>query len=223
MHDSMKRLHEISGITRKNVIAKQLGVTPATVTNWAARGVSKEGALAAAELYNTDANYILDGDESRKAVAVKDLSSQFKEFKEKHLAGKPKTELPILKSVAVTNYADIRNDNPHICDWVRRSEHLSSAAFGFLVLGRSMNPEFRAGDIAIIDVDITNDDLQDGDYVLVQLKTDDSASLRQVIVGSNANDIYLKQTNEDIPAGNTLPLNDFYLLGIVDHKITKYR
>ncbi len=58
MHDSMKRLHEVSGVNRKNAIAKQLDVSPSTVTNWSTRGVSKEGAIAAADIYNTDANYI---------------------------------------------------------------------------------------------------------------------------------------------------------------------
>lgn len=61
MHPSMKRLMECAKTDRKADIARDLNVGASTVTNWVNRGVSKEGALAAAERYNADANYILDG------------------------------------------------------------------------------------------------------------------------------------------------------------------
>lgn len=61
MQPSMKRLMECAKTDRKSDIARDLNVGASTVTNWVNRGVSKEGALAAAEKYNADANYILDG------------------------------------------------------------------------------------------------------------------------------------------------------------------
>lgn len=221
MHDSMKRLHEVSGINRKNAIAKQLGVSPSTVTNWSTRGVSKEGAIAASDIYNTDVNYILNGNESRKPVSLTELEA----FRKKHLIGKPGTELPILKLVSFSNYSDINKDSRDICDWMSREDHLSQGAFGFLVSGRSMQPEFRAGEIAIIEVDINISDIRDGDYVLAQCKKSKNGSgvLKQVIIGSDANDIYLEQINKDMPNSDQLTIEDFHVLGIVDSKITKYR
>ena len=221
MHDSMKRLHEVSGVNRKNAIAKQLDVSPSTVTNWSTRGVSKEGAIAAADIYNTDANYILNGDESRKPIGLTELEV----FRKEHLTGKPGSELPILNLVSFSNYSDINKDNRNICDWMDRATHLSPGAFGFLVLGRSMQPEFKAGEIVIIEVDINISDIKDGDYVLAQCKKSKSGSgvLKQVIIGSDANDIYLEQINKDIPNRDPLTIEDFHILGIVDSKITKYR
>lgn len=61
MDPSMVRLQEVAGTNKKSKIALDLNVGASTVTNWANRGVSKEGALAAAEKYNADANYILNG------------------------------------------------------------------------------------------------------------------------------------------------------------------
>ena len=61
MDPSMARLQEVAGTTKKSKIALDLNVGASTVTNWSNRGVSKEGALAAAEKYEADANYILNG------------------------------------------------------------------------------------------------------------------------------------------------------------------
>lgn len=60
MHDSMKRLQEVARTSRNSEIATDLNVSASTVTNWSNRGVSKEGALAAAKIYGADANYILN-------------------------------------------------------------------------------------------------------------------------------------------------------------------
>lgn len=72
MHESMKRLQKVAKTDKNSDIAKDLNVGASTVTNWSNRGVSKEGALAAAAKYKTDANYILDGslndDKNEKAL-----------------------------------------------------------------------------------------------------------------------------------------------------------
>lgn len=66
MHDSMKRLQEVAKTDKNTVISRDLNVGASTVANWVKRGVSKEGALAAAAKYQSDANYILDGIEEEK-------------------------------------------------------------------------------------------------------------------------------------------------------------
>ena len=75
MHESMKRLQEVAKTNRNSDIARDLNVSPATVTNWMGRGVSKDGALKAAEKYKTDANYILDGILVSTPKSIKDLDS----------------------------------------------------------------------------------------------------------------------------------------------------
>ena len=69
MHESMKRLQEVAKTDRNSEIATALNVGASTVTNWSNRGVSKEGALAAAKKYHVDANYILNGSNSNSSMS----------------------------------------------------------------------------------------------------------------------------------------------------------
>lgn len=61
MHPSMKRLHEVTGLSRKKDICELLGVAASTVTNWGTRGVSKEVSLEIGTMYGINAAYILWG------------------------------------------------------------------------------------------------------------------------------------------------------------------
>lgn len=65
----MERLRTIAGTTHNSNIAKTLNVSPSTVTNWASRGVSKEGALKAGEVYGCDPNFILTGENPKPSVS----------------------------------------------------------------------------------------------------------------------------------------------------------
>lgn len=218
MHDSMKRLHEITGITRKSALAKKLKVSPSTVTNWGTRGVSKEGALDAAEIFGVDANYILDGDESRKPEIVKQpIEEQVKVSKD--VLASPL--MPVFRAVSTNSYNDTNSKD--VAEWLPILPHLAPNSFGFIVAGRTMTPEFNTNEIAVIDTNITIDQLQDGDFVLVQHKEADRAALKQVNIGASLNEIYLRQLNDDIPNAGLLQINQFYLLGAVDSKIKKYR
>ncbi len=60
-HQTMLRLYQIAKTSKHSQIAKDLNLSPSVITNWAKRGVSKEGALKATEVYGGDANYILLG------------------------------------------------------------------------------------------------------------------------------------------------------------------
>lgn len=218
MHDSMKRLHEVTGITRKNVLAKQLKVSPSTVTNWGTRGVSKEGALDAAELYGVDANYILDGSESRKNIAIND--APINSGGDTYIEGS-NSKMPVFSKVSVNSYKDMGSSD--IIDWLPIPSHLSPNPFAFIVAGRAMMPEFKANEIVVVDTNVTIDQLKDGQFVVVQHEGDDYAVLKQVNLGAGVNDVYLKQLNDSIPNAGLLQINQFNLLGIVDSKITKYR
>lgn len=205
VHISMKRLHEASGFKKKKTIAEYLGVEPSTVTNWSARGVSKEGALAAADIFKTNANYILYGKASHEEVDIYQ-----------------KIKIPVMNSITFGQHTDIKSDDSRICDWLIKEDHLSESAFGFLVVGRSMNPEFGVGDIAVIDV-IDVSELKDGDYVLAQIIGGDHAVLKQVIFGESFADVHLMATNKQIPSSGIQHISRFNILGVVNYKITKYR
>lgn len=68
MHESAKRLLDAARDARSVVacsnfgeLQKALAVSPARMTNWKARGVSKEGALKAQETLGCSANWVLTG------------------------------------------------------------------------------------------------------------------------------------------------------------------
>ena len=61
MHESFKRLLEISNGLSQEEIARRIDESPQTLTNWKKRGVSKAGALKAAAEFGCSANWILSG------------------------------------------------------------------------------------------------------------------------------------------------------------------
>lgn len=218
MHDSMIRLHEVSGVKRKKDIAKQLDISPSTVTNWSARGVSKEGALAAAELYNTDANYILTGAEKKKA---KELYNELLSiFSEKNLESNIEASLDkvaILSRVS-KNYVD----ESEIEGYQARPFHLTRC-IAFRVSAQSMSPVFVTDDIAYIDLVISKSDLKDGCYVLAIANDEKYASIKKVTHGASADDMYLSHINTDIPRSEMRKIDDFEVIGIVDSRLTSFR
>lgn len=71
MHSSMSRLLKLSsGIGEEDPgaeaalrsIGERLDVTPAVMTNWKARGISKAGAIAAGATFGCSSNWLLTGD-----------------------------------------------------------------------------------------------------------------------------------------------------------------
>ena len=61
MHESFKRLLEVSNGLSQEEIARRIDESPQTLTNWKKRGVSKAGALKAAAEFGCSANWILSG------------------------------------------------------------------------------------------------------------------------------------------------------------------
>ena len=61
MHESFKRLLEVSNGLSQEEIARRIDESPQTLTNWKKRGVSKAGALKAAAEFGCSANWVLSG------------------------------------------------------------------------------------------------------------------------------------------------------------------
>jgi len=61
LYQAAKHLHQAEG---SSAVAKLLNVSPQTVHNWEARGISNEGLLRAQELVGCDAIWLRDGTKS---------------------------------------------------------------------------------------------------------------------------------------------------------------
>ena len=220
-HPSLTRLHEVSGIYKKKVLASQLNVSSGTISNWATRGVSKESALHAAALYKTDAYYILYGDKPRTTKRAKP-----KVVAKAVEAGSPKPinsiiqKLPVVTSVSVGLFGKLVLGKAK--SWTDNPARLSAKGFVFEVIGRSMSPEFNVGDHAFVETDIKVSDLKHGSFIIAQHKDSDTGVLRQLIFGGSVEDAYLVGLNKEIPDNGILPLSEFTFIGKVMMKVTNY-
>ena len=237
MDPSMLRLQEIAGTNKKSKIALDLNVGASTVTNWAKRGVSKEGALAAAEKYNADANYILSGMSGKPSVS--DLRAQIQKIQSTTALPSIDTpegtkkvpvdygmsgQMPVISWVAAGSFSDVMPVTiDDAIEWIDRPSNLSPRAFGLIIEGRSMWPEFKPGEIIYVEPNISPLELKDGALVVIHCNDDKQATFKQLIIGDSPEDMYLKPLNPDWPDQKILPMGECMLVGVVDSKVTRYR
>lgn len=229
MHSSMKRLQEVAGTTKKSDIALDLNVGPSTVTNWANRGVSKEGALAAAEKYGANANYILTGENSEtdKKVSIDELRAKIEELQKKdrdsqapdgtqYVDLNTSGEVPIISWVAAGSWTNI--DPVSLEDRMGgapRPSNLSKNGFALIVKGRSMQPKFDPGDIIYVEPEVGLYSLKDGDLVVISCNDDTEATFKQFVIGDTSEDMYLKPLNPNWPDQVMRPMSECTLVGKV--------
>ena len=237
MDPSMVRLQEVAGTNKKSKIALDLNVGASTVTNWSKRGVSKEGALAAAEKYNADANYILSGMSGKPSVS--DLRAQIQKIQSTTALPSIDTpegtkkvpvdygmsgQMPVISWVAAGSFSDVMPVTiDDAIEWIDRPSNLSPRAFGLIIEGRSMWPEFKPGEIIYVEPDISPLELKDGALVVIHCNDDKQATFKQLIIGDSPEDMYLKPLNSDWPDQKIVPMGECMLVGIVDSKVTRYR
>ena len=233
MHDSMKRLQEVAGTTKKADIARDLGVGASTVTNWSNRGVSKEGALAAAEKYGADANYILSGE--RSIPTIESLRSKIKAIQEDSDApvipqgtmrvrmASTSYTVPILSWVAAGSWSNteaVTMDD--IIGEAPKPPNLSKHGFALKVQGRSMLPDFKPDDIIYVEPETGLFALKDSDLVVVQCNDDKDATFKQLVIGETFDDMYLRPLNPDWHEQRMMPMGDCNLVGKVVGKYVEF-
>ena len=74
-HPTMQRLFDTTKMQPAE-LASALDVTPQNITNWAARGISKQGAMLASARLGVDANYILTGVEGQGMTTTENDNSR---------------------------------------------------------------------------------------------------------------------------------------------------
>lgn len=247
LHPSMKRLHEVTGLSRKKDICELLGRSASTVTNWGTRGVSKEVSLEVGAMYGINAAYILWGGDkaiiTQKGTAAANTNTSSNKHshtptqpsptvatkdkkvvktKDKKIVSEPVELIPVVISLSVNRAGELKLGE--IKSMEIKPNGMSDNSLVFQVVGRSMLPEFNVNDFAFVETEVKRGTLYDGDFVLVQHKDDEFADLKQVIFGLRNNEWYLASLNKDIPIYSTLrPFEDYALIGKVMSKVTKYK
>jgi len=131
-------------------------VSAQTLTNWSSRGVSKEGRLNASRIIGCRPLWVESGvgqmsDDSN----VQPLSR-----------GEVKS-IPIISYVQAGNWRDIVDNNPigYSDDTIPARGEYGMYTFALRIMGNSMEPEFREGDVVVIDPDVAP---TPGDYVVAR-------------------------------------------------------
>lgn len=108
-------------------------------------------------------------------------------------------------------------------EWIPRPKHLSKMAFGLIIRGRSMMPEFKPDEIIYVEPEFNPYWLRDGDLVVVSCDGNGEATFKQLVFGETSDDMYLKPLNPEWHNQEIRPMDDCRLVGIVDGKYTSYR
>lgn len=199
-------------------IKRATGAGKATISSWVKGDTSPSGAyaskLAACLRCNTD--WLLSG--------IGDMTGVPEGTERVPLDHKMKGRLPVISWVAAGNWAAVMPTTlDDVIEWIPRPEHLSDRAFGLIIKGRSMWPEFKPNEIVYVEPEITPWDLNDGNLIIVQCNDDTEATFKQLVMGNGHSDMYLKPLNPDWPEQKMQPMSECTLVGIVDSKYTRYR
>lgn len=132
--------------------------------------------------------------------------------------------IPVISWVAAGSFSDVLPVTiDDVIEWIPRPSHLSARAFGLVIQGRSMWPEFKPSEIIYVEPEINPWDLIDGDLIVIHCNDDSQATFKQLVLGDGQDDMYLKPLNEDWPDQKIIPMGECQLVGIVDSKYVRYR
>ncbi|WP_430434784.1 LexA family protein [Methyloversatilis sp.] len=127
-----------------------------------------------------------------------------------------KGRIPLISWVKAGDFSE--TDDPFqpgdALDWVEPTVTVQRHTFALRVEGDSMEPEFTAGVLVVVEPDM---EAMPGDFVIAK-NGDNEATLKQLV--RDGADFYLKPLNERYPIK---PLGDSEIVGVVREKIKRYR
>jgi SOS-response transcriptional repressor LexA len=133
-------------------------------------------------------------------------------------------QMPVISWVAAGSFSDVMPVTiDDAIEWIDRPSNLSPRAFGLIIQGRSMWPDFKPNEIIYVEPDVSPLELRDGALVVIHCNDDKQATFKQLIIGDSPDDMYLKPLNKDWPDQKIVPMGECTLVGIVDSKLTRYR
>lgn len=214
MHETMKRLYEsarsLKGIEGQSNLARFLNETPQTVKNWENRGVSKQGMIKAEQMIGGSVSYIKDG------VLFSDVGASRTALDNNVSIGPDlRGQVPLISTVPAGDFKEAI-DNLHPGDYERMidvSVPVGRHTFALRVSGDSMEPEFRDGDVIVVEPDIQ---AEHGDFVVA--KNGGDATFKQL--WKDGVDWYLKPLNNRYPIKL---LGDSAIIGVVREKTKRYK
>lgn len=131
--------------------------------------------------------------------------------------------VPVISWVAAGDLSPVLSATlTDVMDWIPRPKHLSSMAFGLIIRGRSMMPEFKPDEIIYVEPQFNPYYLRDGDLVVVCCEGEGEATFKQLVIGETSDDMYLKPLNPEWHNQEIRPMCECRLAGRVMGKYVIY-
>ena len=209
------RLRKDKKLSRE-FLGEKIGVSKTAIKNWedGENSPKVEFLESLAKYFNVDFNWLVTGAgngemttpaKPRIRMAIDDPSSLPSALRDHLTADHGDDELdtdnfeammeryvPVISWVAAGDMTPVMSATlTEVVSWAPRLTHSSDMAFGLVVRGRSMMPEFKPDDVIYVEPTFDPNNLRDGDLVVVACDSDGEATFKQLVFGDNANDVYL--------------------------------
>jgi len=179
MNAQMERLYraarELKKIEGKSELARALNSSPQTINNWEERGISKQGMLTAQNVIGCYANWLETG---IGPMAIGGVEANAVQFDQNVASTNPGSRrIPLISYVQAGTMTEV--SDPYAVgsaeSWIEPFAEVSSNAFALRIKGESMLPEFREGDVVIIDPNVSP---EPGDFVVAK-NTEEEATFKK--------------------------------------------
>lgn len=243
LKDRLKAARKMSGLKQSEVAKKIDGLSQPAYSQLES-GASKTSTklIELAKLFNVSSDWLAtgEGEMTKKPVirrAIDDPSAFPPALRDHLTADHGDNELdtdnfeammehyvPVISWVAAGDLAPVLTAClTDVIEWIPRPSHLSQSAFGLVIRGRSMLPEFKPDEIIYVEPEFNPYYLRDGDLVVISCDGDGEATFKQLVMGETSDDMYLKPLNPEWHNQEIRPMCECRLVGVVFGKYVKYR
>lgn len=197
-------------------LARAVGVKPPSVSDWLS-GKSKtmegENLLKASKFLNVNPNWLATGNGSPSATNMKNQNKELSNiiFRDLNLH-----KIPVLDYVQAGFWHEVVYDGttPHSYTYTDYMGTNPEAIFSVIVQGESMEPEFKEGDMLIVDASISP---KPGSYVIAQNGSYEATFKKYRVL---SHDEYGRDIFELIPLNNDFPklsslTHEIRIIGVV--------
>ena len=171
MHEQMKRLYEAAKVLKhvygQSELPRLFNVSPQTIHNWQARGISKQGMLKAQEMVGCSASWLETGMGQMSLIQASSI-----------MVGN-NIQIPLITSEQAARFSRTSRNSALLQEpraWLFTQLSLSARSFAMETSGSAMAPEFEEGDWIIVDPMV---EPEPGDFVVARYGTKDTAILRK--------------------------------------------
>lgn len=173
IHPSLKRLFEKTNL-KASELAEALNVSPQSITNWAKRGVSKQGAIQASKVFGIESSYILKGGEEEHLQSNIDSFGSFQVWSSNSpLSKEDHYFLPFFKDIEFHGgNGRVVHENatgfvlPFAKSTLYRNNIPHDQAFCVTITGNSMEPVIPEG--ATVGINKADKNIRDGEIYAIK-------------------------------------------------------